>query len=115
MKCRFWVVGNSGRSLRDLINQKVAEDRGRPETIVRYPVRLKRALKAERRRGWGWVHSRYGGRGVVRYRWNAQLRILECWAVTKAGNRPAQIIGEFVETLLGSARGRIKHIHIEAH
>jgi len=41
--------------------------------------------------------------------------ILECWAVTKMGNRPSQLIGEFVESVLNSQRRKIKSVHIEVN
>ena|SRR2546425_256852 len=113
MKVRFWVVCGKGPSLRDLLNDRLGRDRRRLEDRAKYPVRLKRERKVDRRHGWSWVQSRNRARGVVRYRWNSQLKILECWAVTRAGNRPSQLIGEFVETLLDAKPGRIKSIHIE--
>lgn len=111
MKVRFWVVSAEGRSLRDSLNNDLTKDRGRKNK--RYPVQLQQERKIDRPEGWSWVHSRNGGKGAVRYRWNAQLQILECWAVTKEGNRPSQLIGEFVESVLNSQRRKVKSIHIE--
>jgi hypothetical protein len=113
VKVRFWVVSEKGTSLRDRLNGYLSKDRKRESDDAKYQVRLKRRQKHDRRSGWSWVHSRGGGKGVVRYRWNPRLKILECWAVTKVGNRPSQIIGEFVETLLDSQRVAIKSIHID--
>jgi hypothetical protein len=39
--------------------------------------------------------------------------MLECWAVTQKGNRPSQIIGEFIEMLLDTQKTAINSIHIE--
>lgn len=111
MKVRFWVVSAKGTSLRDSLNNDLTKDRARNNK--RYPVRLEKERKSDRPEGWSWVHSRNGGMGAVRYRWNQQLEILECWAVTKGDNRPSQIIGEFVETVLSSHKRKIKSIHIE--
>jgi hypothetical protein len=97
MKARFWVVCEEGISLRGRLNAKLTRDRRRPDDSAKDPVRLKRQKNRDRRRGWSWVHSRKRGRGAVRYRWNPRLRILECWAVTRHGNRPSQLVGEFVE------------------
>ena len=113
MKARFWVVCTRGRSLRELLNDRLASDQGRKDESAKYQVRLKKDRKVDRRKGWSWVHSRNGGRGAVRYSWNRQLRMLECWAVTREKNRSSQIIGEFIETLLDTTRRRIKHIHVE--
>jgi len=66
----------------------------------------------ERNPGWSWVHSRYSGMGSVKYKWNNHPKILESWAVTKKGNRPFQLIGEFVETVLQLQARDIKSIHI---
>jgi hypothetical protein len=111
MKVRFWVVSARGTSLRDSLNNDLTKDRTRKTN--RYPVRLQQQQKIDRPEGWSWVHSRSGGKGAVRYRWNSQLQILECWAVTKGGNRPSQLIGEFVESVLNSQRRGVKSIHIE--
>ena len=113
MKVRFWVVSAKGQSLRESLNNDLDKDKGRPEGRMKYPVRLQKEHKIDRSPGWSWVHSRQGGKGAIKYRWNPHLMILECWAVTKMGNRPSQLIGEFVESVLNSQRGRIKSIHIE--
>jgi hypothetical protein len=113
LKARFWVVSKKAGSLRERVNDRLNQDRPRTNDDAKYPVRLKRQKRRDRSRGWSWVHSRYRGRGAVRYRWNPRLKILECWAVTKQGNRPSQLIGEFVETLLDSQPRAIRSIHIE--
>jgi len=113
MKARFWVVSNKGASLRDSLNADLVKDKLRPSEKWKYPVRLMQSKKADRSRGWSWAHSRYEGKGSVRYRWNHQLKILECWTVTKTSNRPYQLIGEFVEAVLNSQKKNVKSIHIE--
>lgn len=100
-------------SLRDSLNAVLTRDRRRADNNAHYPILLKKQRKATRRRGWSWVPSRHGAKGAVRYRWNPQLKILECWAVTSHGNRPSQLMGEFVETLLDSRKAGVKSIHIE--
>jgi len=111
MKVRFWVVSAKGTSLRDSLNNDLTKDRARKNK--KYPIQLQRERKIDRHEGWSWVHSRNGGSGAVRYRWNSQLQILECWAVTRGGNRPSQLIGEFVASILNSQRRKVKSIHIE--
>lgn len=113
MKARFWVVCTKGRSLRDSLNERLASDRHRSDEAAKYQIYLKKERKLDRRHGWSWVESRNAARGVVRYRWNRQLRMLECWAVTRGGNRASQLMGEFIETLLDTHRRRIKHIHVD--
>ena len=113
MKVRFWVVSAQGQSLRESLNNDLDKDRDRPEEKMKYPVRLEKAHTPDRFPGWSWVHSRTGGKGSIKYRWNPHLHILECWAITKMGNRPSKLIGEFVESVLNSQRRRIKSVHIE--
>ncbi len=106
MTVRFWVVGKK-TNLRKALNSTLSL------SSSKHPIKLKKQKKLARQSGWSWVHSSWGGKGALKYRWNSHLRILECWTVTKAGNRPSQLIGEFVETLLDSQRGRVRNIHIE--
>jgi hypothetical protein len=113
MKVRFWVVAAKQRSLRGSLNKDLDVDWSRDGEKAYYPVKLVKQKKEGRPEGWSWVRSRYEGKGAVRYRWNTQLKILECWAVTKGGNRPFQIIGEFVETVLNSQKHKVKSIHVE--
>lgn len=113
MKARFWVVSGTGYSLRGSLNDDLARDRERADDRAKYPVRLQKELSQTRSEGWSWVHSRNSAKGAVRYRWNSQLKILECWAVTKGGNRPFQLIGEFVESVLHSQGKKVRSIHIE--
>ena len=112
MKARFWVVGN-GDSLRESFNTHLSKDRTRDNGKAKFPVCLKKAHDVERPEAWSSIRSRYYAKGAVRYRWNSQLKILECWAVTKGGNRPFRLMGEFVESILSSQGKRIRSIHIE--
>lgn len=111
MKACLWAVGKQPESLRKFVNESLAKDNARRTPMQ--PVSLEQQKKSDRKGGWSWIHSRNGGKGSLKYRWNGQLKILECWAVTKSGNRPSQLIGEFVETLLNSQKKRIRSIHIE--
>jgi len=113
VKARFWVVGNVKGSLRESFNIHLSRDRSRSNERAKFPVCLKKAHTADRPEGWSSIRSRYYVKGAVRYRWNAQLSILECWAVTKGGNRPFRLIGEFVESILASQSKRVRSIHIE--
>ena len=113
MKARFWIVGKTGISLRDALNTDLARDKDRPKAKKRFPVQLAKQHKADRSPGWSWVHSGNGGKGSIRYQWTRDLNILECWAVTKGGNRPSQLMGEFIEAVLNSQRAKIKSIHID--
>src|SRR5881227_1660452 len=111
MKARFWIVGKTKISLRHALNTDLARDKGRAKK--RFPVELAKHHKADRSPGWSWVHSGNGGKGSIRYQWNRDLNILECWAITKGGNRPSQLMGEFIEAVLNSQRAKIKSIHID--
>lgn len=111
MKARLWVVGKQSESLRKSLNHTLARDSDRVNP--KQPVRLKKQKKQDRPDGWSWVLSRNGGKGSLKYRWNSHLRILECWAVAKVGNRPSQLMSEFVETLLSTQKPRVRSIHIE--
>jgi len=111
MKARLWVVGKKPESLRRELNDTLS--RVGERTKPKHPVRLNKEWKRDRPDGWSSIRSTNGGKGSLKYRWNPQLRILECWAVTKAGNRPSQLIGEFVEMILSTQKPRVRSIHIE--
>jgi hypothetical protein len=62
--------------------------------------------------GWAKIHSARDVHGAINLEWHARSRTLICRVVTKLGNKPNSIIGDFVDYLLARHQGRILAIHI---
>ena len=50
--------------------------------------------------------------GAINLEWHARSSTLICRVVTKLGNKPNSIIGDFVDYLLARHQSRILAIHI---
>jgi hypothetical protein len=61
--------------------------------------------------GWAKIHSETA-HGAINLEWHARSRTLICRVVTKLGNKPNSIIGDFVDYLLARHQSRILAIHI---
>jgi hypothetical protein len=57
-------------------------------------------------------HSARDVHGAINLEWHARSRTLICRVVTKLGNKPNSIIGDFVDYLLARHQSRILAIHI---
>jgi hypothetical protein len=62
--------------------------------------------------GWAKIHSARDVHGAINLEWHARSRTLICRVVTKLGNKPNSIIGDFVDYLLARHQSRILAIHI---
>ncbi len=62
--------------------------------------------------GWAKIHSLETAHGAINLEWHARSRTLICRVVTKLGNKPNSIIGDFVDYLLARHQSRILAIHI---
>jgi hypothetical protein len=61
--------------------------------------------------GWAKIHSETA-HGAINLEWHGRSRTLICRVVTKLGNKPNSIIGDFVDYLLARHQTRILSIHI---
>ena len=66
----------------------------------------------ERPFGWAKIHSTENKRGAINVTWNGSTRVLECRVITKLGNKPNTIIGDFLNYLLKRHFKKIKVINI---
>ena len=62
--------------------------------------------------GWAKINSARDIHGAINLEWHARSRTLICRVVTKLGNKPNSIIGDFVDYLLARHQSRILAIHI---
>ena len=61
--------------------------------------------------GWAKIHSETA-HGAINLEWHGRSRTLICRVVTKLGNKPNSIIGDFVDYLLARHQSRILAVHI---
>ncbi|HMC25632.1 MAG TPA: hypothetical protein VKH14_09170 [Candidatus Udaeobacter sp.] len=61
--------------------------------------------------GWAKIHSETA-HGAINLEWHARSSTLICRVVTKLGNKPNSIIGDFIDYLLARHQSRILAIHI---
>jgi hypothetical protein len=62
--------------------------------------------------GWAKVHSARDLHGAINLEWHARSGTLICRVVTKLGNKPNSIIGDFIDYLLARHQSRILAIQI---
>ena len=68
-------------------------------------------FRAGRPHGWAKIHSAEA-HGVINLEWHSRTGVLICRVVTKLGNKPNSIIGDFIDYLLARHSSRILAIHI---
>jgi hypothetical protein len=61
--------------------------------------------------GWAKIHSE-NAHGAINLEWHSRTGVLTCRVVTKLGNKPHSIIGDFIDYLLARHQSRILAIHI---
>lgn len=99
------VCKKGSKSLRDAIVKD--------KTLVDYSLKVSEQKRTTRPQGWTKIHSTDRNRhGAINIEWDADMKILLCRVVTKAGGRPNPIIGDFVDYLLGRYTKKIETIHI---
>ena len=69
-------------------------------------------FRAGRPHGWAKIHSAREAHGVINLEWHSRTGVLICRVVTKLGNKPNSIIGDFIDYLLARHSSRILAIHI---
>jgi len=69
-------------------------------------------FRAGRPHGWAKIHSAREAHGVINLEWHSRTGVLICRVVTKLGNKPNSIIGDFVDYLLARHQRRILSIHL---
>ena len=69
-------------------------------------------FRAGRPHGWAKIHSAREAHGVINLEWHSRTGVLICRVVTKLGNKPNSIIGDFIDYLLARQSSRILAIHI---
>ena len=68
-------------------------------------------MRPGRRHGWAKIHSEKS-HGAINLEWHSRTGVLTCRVVTKSGNKPHSIIGDFIDYLLARHQSRILAIHI---
>ena len=105
MQTVIQVIATGAGSLRN----KIMSD---PQLEKKFDV-IKVWHKQPSRPPWlGEIHSTRDVRGAINLEWHARSRTLICRVVTKLGNKPNSIIGDFVDYLLARHQSRILAIHI---
>ena len=98
------VLTTRSRSLRDTIT--------RDQKLRDYRLKVAQHKKGTRNPGWSKLRSTEGAHGAINMRWEANLRMLLCRVITKAGGTPGFITSDFVYYLLARYRRKIQAISI---
>ena len=69
-------------------------------------------MRPGRPHGWAKIHSSREVHGAINLEWHSRSGTLICRVVTKSGNKPNSIIGDFIDYLLARHQSRILAIHI---
>jgi hypothetical protein len=105
MQTLIQVICTSGPSLRE----KIAKD----PRIDAFLLRVSESRRSDRARGWAKVHSTERDRpGAINLQWLANTNILLARVVTRRGNKPNMIVGDFVDYLIARYKKRIEAINI---
>lgn len=99
MRTVIQVLCKGGLSLREAISYD--------SHLEDYQLELVRGKKQGRSPGWAKVRSNRGYAGAVNFDWSSTSQTLTCWVVTKKGNPPCNIVGDFIAYLLGQHSKRI--------
>ena len=100
--------------------QVITTGRGSLRSQIMRDPQLERKFKFEkiwakqpgRPHGWAKIHSARDLRGAINLEWHGRSGTLICRVVTKLGNKPNSIIGDFIDYLLARHQSRIFAIHI---
>ena len=105
MQTVIQVVCSTGESLRE----KIVKD----AKLEDYYLRVLKQKSVGRSPGWAKISSNETGvAGVLNLEWHKESMLLIGRVITKAGNKPDELIGCFVEYLLSRHRRRIRIINI---
>jgi hypothetical protein len=103
MQTVIQVVTSGRGSLRD----KIMSD-PKLEKFGLIPSEHKRPGRSH---GWAKIHATEA-HGAINLEWHGSTGVLICRVVTKLGNKPHSIIGNFIDYLLARHQGRILAIYI---
>lgn len=105
MQIVIQVVCTRGTSLRE----KITSDK----KLGKHLLQVTEEKRTDRSRGWAKLHStERDRRGAINVQWLAATNILLARVVTKSGNKPNLIIGDFVDYLIARHKSRIQAISI---
>ena len=105
MQTLIQVICSPGPSLRE----KIAKD----ARLGTYLLRVSEEKRNDRSLGWAKVHStERDRRGAINLQWLANTNILLARVVTRSGNKPNMIVGDFVDYLIARHKNRIEAINI---
>ena len=105
MQTVIHVIATSGGSLRSQITRD-------PQLEKKFGFIKVWSKQPGRPQGWAKIHSSRDAHGAINLEWHGRSRTLICRVVTKLGNKPNSIIGDFVDYLLARHQSRILAIHI---
>src|SRR3954452_4699964 len=103
MQTVIQVIASGRGSLRE----KIMTDR----RLAKFGLVATEHQRPGRPHGWAKIHSETA-HGAINLEWHARSKTLICRVVTKLGNKPNSIIGDFVDYLLARHQSRILAIHI---
>lgn len=104
MQTVMQIACTKGKSLRDAIAN---------DDKLKYKFKILTEKKQGRKPGWTSIRSIDSNlRGTIKIQWSASTHFLTCRVVNKGAGRPNQIIGAFIEYILGKHKKRIKLITI---
>ncbi len=82
-------------------NQSLRKDIGRDEKVLNdHDLTVVVRKKKGRTKGWTKLRSTRGAAGAINLDWNAQERTLTCRVVTRQGNKPHELLGDFTRYLM---------------
>ena len=105
MQTVIHVITTGGGSLRSQITRD-------PQLEKKFGFIKAWAKQPGRPHGWAKIHSSRDAHGAINLEWHGQSGTLICRVVTKLGNKPNSIIGDFIDYLLARHQSRILAIHI---
>src|SRR5437868_13661888 len=105
MQTVIQVVTTGRGSLRN----KIMSD---PQLEKKFKLVPSEHLRPGRPHGWAKIHSAREAHGVINLEWHSRTGVLICRVVTKLGNKPDSIIGDFIDYVLACHPRRIIAIHM---
>ena len=105
MQTVIQVITSGRGSLRD----KIMTD---PQLEKKFNLIPTEHPRPGRPHGWAKIHSARDAHGAINLEWHGSTGMLICRVVTRFGNKPNSIIGDFIDYLLARHQRRILAIHI---
>jgi len=99
-------IFSSGRTS---LRERIGNDR----RLARWRLRVIRKQKQGRKPGWAKIASTEPDiRGTINVVWDGSARILTCRVVSKMGNTPGDLIGDFMAYLIERHRRKIRTVNL---